>query len=715
MALTIPIIGATLLIGALLNNEKSPRSDISIRNDVIKNDIPNGANIYSSNAAAEADHEVLQRGIQNYKDAQDPAMTNILPPLFNTYSVNGNTNVLTYNSQDPSASYVNSNKMNKINELNRRINILETSSQPDVTNRPMFNTNVLHNKLIVSNEDDKTLANSDFIKDNDNSKSNLNPLTGLPYSVEHNNMVPFFGGNVKQNVEPLANVSKLDIYTGNKDTFQHKKEIKPFYTLMKQDINGTPSVTNNIDMSRYIQSNYKQGEKPFYEERVSAPIAGTIQNKIRNYGKSVDELRVASKPKLSYEGRTISGQFANIRGVHAPVNKNLTNTYYENTPDRWIKTTGAVTGEVARENYVTNFKDTKRQITSTDSYYGPGKSVSSLKEMQRTVNANDINNIPKTFDSIVQETNRQSLDADYIRNINTSFRSDDKYDYGKSTYTAYVTERQITGETNQFDLNVNKENTGNKMYYQDKAKGTIKETTLIHDNSGHIKTSFDKGSSLAYASGVQNWDAKATNKQVLVNNKYIGIASKEEGMGYSVANYVAKTTDKEMLSNNSYTGNGGNETLQNPSIYSTYKDPIKTRNVTSINYTGNSAPTTKYTMSRNDYNNAEINDRQESLLLNNRESGPNIYQIASGSDSQGQFKYTEKMALKEESSYRRLQDTEEFINPALSKVPYQIKDLGIFENKKETQSEEENNRLVSELYSVQLKDNPYFINGPNRI
>ena len=722
MALALPFVGLTMLTGYLLNKDESviSRKNVATRTAVIENDKPNGENIYSSNKANEADFATFYKSVQNYKDAQDPAITGVLPPIFNTYSANGNTNVLTENIQ--SVHSINSEEMNKINEINRRADVLNDSSKPSVNNRPMFNP--VYSSLESVSGPFNELQNSEFVKDAPS--NDVNPLTGLSYETQHKNMTPFFGSAIKQNIEQMTNTSMLDLYTGNNSTFQHKKEMKPFYTLMKQDINGTPSITLNTDMDRFIPSNFKQNEKPFYEKRIAAPISGTIDNDIRAYGQSVDELRVASKPKLTYEARTVSGQFMNVRGIQPQVNKNLVNRYYDQTPDMLLKTTGAITGEATRDNFF--IKPTSREATSSETYIGPSHSSLQVKSIQRAVLINDNNNQDvEGFEnaqnnnngiskSLVQDPKRQSFKTDFIRNYNTNERKDANYDYGKTTYTPYITERSLNGETNQFDLNVNKQNKGQKIYLQDNAKSTIKETTLLSDNSGHLK-SFDKGSISAIDTGLQQWDAKATNKQALINNKYIGGMKKDEGMGYSVAKYIAKTTEKEIISANSnYTGNSSADAIKNATIYSTYSDPIKTRNVTSVHYTGSSAPVSRQdSASRHNYTNAEISDRQEQLLTNERPSGPNVFQISSGSDSQGKFKYTDKMKLKEEVSYRKLQDVNEFINPKLPQLTTPIQNIGLTENKKEASSESENTRLEPILIRNQLKNNPFIIDGPNRI
>ena len=716
MALALPLVGITVLTGYLLNKDESsvtPRSRQVTRTDVVKNDIPNGLNIYHSNKANEVDNEVLQKSISNYKDSENPSITAMLPPLFNTYGASGNTSILT-NESVKGANVVagastnvvagaSSPEMNKINEMNRRVNVLDNKKEIGITNRPMFNP------IYPSAEPQINI--SDFKSDID-SQNTVNPLTGLPYETSHKNMVPFFGGSIKQNVEKLTNTSVLDLYTGKSDSFIHKKETKPFYTLMKQDINGTPSITLNTDMDRYIPSNYKQSEKPFYEERFAKPKSGTIENDIRSYGKTPEELRVASNPKLTYEGRTLSGQYMSVRGIQAQVNKNLVDTHYENTPDRWLKTTGAIVGESSRDNFL--IKPTSRQDT-TESYFGNGHAAQQVKSSQRVVNEKDVTETSSVPDSIVRESTRQSFSTSFIRNYNPSKKTDVSDDYGKNTYTPYVTERELNGETNQFQLNVSKQSLGVRMHHQDDVRATIKQTTLSSDNSGNIKT-HDKGKMTAVEAGLQNWEAKATNKQALINNKYIGGMKKDEGMGYTIAKYIAKTTGKEIISANSeYTGNSS-AAAKNATIYSTYQDPIKTRNVTSVHYTGSSAPVSRQdAASRQNYNNAEINDRQETLLINERPSGPQKFQISSGVDSQGTFKYTPKMQLKEESSYRKQQDINEFLNAHLPHLTTPLENIGLTENRKETQSELENTRLQPMLIRNQLQNNPFIIDGPNKI
>ena len=57
-------------------------------------------------------------------------------------------------------------------------------------------------------------------------------LTGEPIdpsTFTHNNMVPFFGSKVRQNVDELSTIPIMETFTGMSDTYQRKKEIQPLF------------------------------------------------------------------------------------------------------------------------------------------------------------------------------------------------------------------------------------------------------------------------------------------------------------------------------------------------------------------------------------------------------------------------------------------------------------------------------------------------------
>ena len=206
--LTLPLIGLTTLVGYFFNKDgRNVRQENFERNQITPEDKPNGANIYSSNMVNEANRDILEKSLENYKKAEIPSETVYIPPLFNTYSSVGQ-------DVDKIQVGLSGAELSEINKVNRLNNVKEDNSIKNISNMPMFNT--FQN---LSTNDDST-----FVEVSNKNTQNVNLLTGLPFDKDHNNMVPFFGSSAKQNAEQFSNVSLLDKYTGSTDTFKHKKE-----------------------------------------------------------------------------------------------------------------------------------------------------------------------------------------------------------------------------------------------------------------------------------------------------------------------------------------------------------------------------------------------------------------------------------------------------------------------------------------------------------
>ena len=77
----------------------------------------------------------------------------------------------------------------------------------------------------------------------------------------HNNMTPFFGSRVKQNVEPVANRSVLEKFTGEftPDIYRKKREQKPLFDPMQKDVGrdtwGSKN-TNDYFQDRIVEPNF---------------------------------------------------------------------------------------------------------------------------------------------------------------------------------------------------------------------------------------------------------------------------------------------------------------------------------------------------------------------------------------------------------------------------------------------------------------------------
>ncbi|NDD83668.1 hypothetical protein EB118_15435 [bacterium] len=708
----LPLIGLTALAGYLLSQPKKVVRE-SLRTSVKKVDSPNGDTVYSSNVVNEANQEILQRSLKNYKDAETPELTGVLPPLYNVYTntktdptlVSGGSNIV-----HPGASEVRS----KITDFNKQVDPTQLGSKiAEISDRPMFKN--FYGQLKGSVNPSKV---SPF---NTNVDQEVSLLTGLPMDRTHNNMVPFFGGNIKQKVETFSNVGLLDRHTGYSSTYKPKQETTPFFEKTVDNIFGAPVFTTQVDQDRYIQSNLREGEKPFQPERVAAPIAGTVDNAIIPKFKEVNDLRPGNRPKDSYEGRLLSGKMGETRGVHGDVYKRRPDTYYEKTDSHHFRGPGGYVAITSDPNF--DPLSTARSEYNGE-FTGP-VGQSQLNNFRPRVVAN----CESTIDACAQDPKRETFANDFNRNDYAANTERLHSDYGKGGMSAYGTERQ-TYDTKP--LGNMKLPDANASRLQDAAKTTVRETMSAQARTGHLKTVFDSGSSVAYDSGIASVTAKDTMKQFVGESNYMGQASTSDGMGYLVNKYTAKVTDKEILA--AQEGRRGNaENLVTHTTYNTYQDPQKVRNAVHVDYQGHAkthqpasaiqstykdpekvryaihpeymgqAANQNTVTSRQNYNNAETRDTREVSFSGARPSGPQQFQIAAGKSAQGDYKITPSMLFKETET-TRASGIEKTIQP----TPYATL-IGETQQSKSLDNVYES-RFDPKMVLKQLDNNPFVIN-----
>jgi len=658
----LPILLLTGVAGYFFSkNDKTPREEDASETTIPSNEQPNGDNIYQSTQYDAVNREVLERSLKNYADAETPSQTGMIPPFYNTYGMAG--------SKDLPSELLSSEQLAKIEDLNRYkdSSAAKTVSQPQLENRPMF----VEPEFLSKQRPEINLETG--------MDPEVSILTGLPIEKKHNNMIPFFGSNVKQNVEGFSNESVLDRFTGNTHVFKHKTEVKSFYDLKEQNIYGAPVFTTQIETDRYIPSLYKQSEKPFLEERIAAPIAGTVDNIVRPEFKQVDDLRAANKPKVSYDGRFIAGQRGEVRGVQAEAFKHRPDTYYEQGQDRLLTTTGKFINPKMDENFLTNFKNTGRQDYNIE-YTGIAKS-DNVKQRQRTKMIGGgreefQNENSQDVDQLVQIPKRMNFENDYVRNASGSKRV---HDFGKSGITSYETERATSGLESHV-LNANRQQSGFKTALPDHAKATIRETTSeLPENTGHVKTTFDLGSIAAYHSGLAQFDMRTTNKEI--------------------------TSDKS-----EYTGAAGSAVHTNTKVYSTYFNPEKVRNAIHVDYSGN-ANYNSESVSRENYNSAEIRENKEIVISGERPSGPQNFQISGGRHVVGEVKSTDNLLIKEQLDRRPK------LNPNFPQHTTSKTIIGHTTNPRFDDNDEDlvfANRLQADLVISQHNQNPYSLYGTSK-
>ena len=262
----------------------------------------------------------------------------------------------------------------------------DQTSSLSTTNR-FDNTGVYTDKYFNPNSVSNIV---DSFSASDNSQRNFYSLTGEKVDssyFQHNNMVPFFGSNIRsRHVDNNSNESVLDNYIGSGSQTIIKKETAPLFSPSEnqQWAHGAPNMTD-FYQSRVNPSMRMANVKPFADEKVGPGLGlgyTTQGGDGFNSGmmmrenwlpKTADDLRVANKPKASglmmigHEGPANS-HIKNI-STHEQMGrmeKNRPERHFEMGQDRLFTTTGLEKGQTLQGIPTTFYKDTARQHTTTD-------------------------------------------------------------------------------------------------------------------------------------------------------------------------------------------------------------------------------------------------------------------------------------------------------------------------------------------------------------
>lgn len=225
-------------------------------------------------------------------------------------------------------------------------------------------------------EDGKQREDFTVLQSSDNVDS-MNHVVHTQHRKGHNNEVPFFGAALKQSTYSGATDSILDHHTGAGKEYFQKTEAKSFYDA--KPATGNPF--GNPNESDFMQSRMVSGQNMknvFPVEQVQVgPGAndgysnlgkgGFQQDQLFEYKlpKTTDELRIDTRPKISYTQEPVPGVSQITQpGIQAAVNKNK--------PDRFVlygmdRANTAVGVQTAPRNYPEQpMKETSRATTSVN-------------------------------------------------------------------------------------------------------------------------------------------------------------------------------------------------------------------------------------------------------------------------------------------------------------------------------------------------------------
>ena len=245
-----------------------------------------------------------------------------------------------------------------VSNINQLVDTVQEYPNPNVATDKYFNQNLYEQKV----------RNHVPVSKN---PQEIYSLTGNyldSQQFKHNNMIPFNGGKVKGKTYDMnINESVLDNMIGSGSQTIKKIEQAPLFKP-EQNMQWAYGMPNQSDFyqSRVNPAMKNNNVKPFDTIMVGPGLdQGYGFNGSNGYNsgmeardkwlpKTVDQLRVDTNPKLEYELINHEGP-ANSFIKSAPtaqmigrVEKQRPDTYFINTQDRWLTTTGAEKGETLR-------------------------------------------------------------------------------------------------------------------------------------------------------------------------------------------------------------------------------------------------------------------------------------------------------------------------------------------------------------------------------
>lgn len=464
MDLSLAIVGLVSFVGYKLNDKKAPRKVNEKRKTVSPHETPSGKNQYYSTFSKEVEAKEKNIADIQFEKSKDTVNTNIVPPLYNSYCK--------WDCEDK-----NNNgklKTQKTKTILPSVKPLkQTDKKKQIMLGPMFKKTELEGISLTTSDTvsggDKSIFHENF--------SNISKMTGKPIENYHNNMVPHFGSNVTQNTSVVNPSNVLERFTGIEDVPTVKREVPKMFKNRRENVYGTKPDLDLISKDRFIPSNLKTNLLPVPQIKVQ-PLP---EEYVRPSYKSVDELRVKSKPKVSYKKPMIKGQyFVSKRGVQGKVSKNRPDTFYINNPDRYFTTTGDIKAQTIRENF-DNLKYTPKADTSEVApQINPAYDQSAAKGKPRLIKRRDMlqqDDAPDALGlfTVSDDPRRHTYKKDWVRNATHDIKG---HDYiGRKGYVAYEQERETTNRMTM--LPVSYTNKGVHQSSPTPAKTTHKEGNLF--------------------------------------------------------------------------------------------------------------------------------------------------------------------------------------------------------------------------------------------
>lgn len=445
------------------------------------------------------------------------------------------------------------------------------------------------------------------------SKTNqFTSLTGEVVSkneLKHNNMAPFFGGKMRgRTVDANIAESVMDNMNGSGSQRIRKQEQAPLFKPQK-DMRYSHGAPNQSDFyqSRVMPGSKMANVKLWDEQKVGPGLDagyGTEGQLGFNSGmaarekwtdRNVDQLRAATNPKLTFglENHEGPAHYYNnapaTKETQGKVEKYLPDTYFINTPDRWLTTTGLEKGQTARSIQMN--KEVNR-TTATREYFGTDSNP----------NGN------KTYVSGEHEApKRPQLDPNHITNPSAiGAGKASSGDYGLGGYKALPNNRSTVQNDHWFGV-VNGFMKAAVAPIMDILRPSRKENVIGNINpTGNVQSRVNAPRIFNPADRTATTIRETT--EGLLDNNHLNVEGQRDG-GYKVSEHQSVEQQRD-TTNNEYYGDGGMNTG-----VSLYNAAYNQRN--NVNKTYKNRPNQGGMSMFNNEQHIQI-DKNEADLINNR-------------------------------------------------------------------------------------------------
>lgn len=458
MDFTLPIIGLVGLIGYQFNKKNNPNREPEqeIRTTIAENEIPSGTNVLKSR------HVDKARSDEYKKASKRSTESNIIPAYYNSICKSKDNSTPLREFKDtilPSVKTVP--KQDKTREQRIFNGPMFLDAQKDIVSTGFQSSSSGGFESILKNNEQGQL------------KETFSNLSGKPLDMKHNNMVPFFGSKMTQDMKPQSGlaVQRMERFTGNLDTPQRKKEVPSMFENKKQNVYGSLPISQLIEKDRYYQSDKQNNVLPFAQIKIQ-PM---LEEDTRPTFKNVDELRTKNNQKISYEGRFkpaggVNGNYN--RGTLPNLQKNKPDTFYINDASRYSAPSSINKAPASRENFKDMKVTTKGETSEIPVNMGAG--FNSEMKAGGIPWAKQSNSSKSPLQTIASDDSRNTFKNDWVRNAGYSISKPNEIE--KTSHVAYEQERETT---NRMELtNPKYYTTAQYVPFADEARPTHKESNL---------------------------------------------------------------------------------------------------------------------------------------------------------------------------------------------------------------------------------------------